>query len=120
IQEGDDYTKVVKGRDGKFYDPKDLEGAKYDVGSKKYIAQDGTTVASSLSAEDKVIIRAEPTTAPIGMNNVASGLGLPAPETDQAKAKEAQEKATELTKAVEEKVKAIGDKAKELSTTAQK
>ncbi|WP_205703268.1 hypothetical protein, partial [Histophilus somni] len=26
IQEGDDYTKVVKGRDGKFYDPKDLEG----------------------------------------------------------------------------------------------
>ncbi|WP_249960775.1 YadA-like family protein [Histophilus somni] len=117
IQEGDDYTKVVKGRDGKFYDPKDLEGAKYDAKSKKYTSQDGQEVTPE---SDKVIIRAEPTATPIGMNNVASGLGLPAPETDPAKAKAAQEKATALTEAVEEKVKAIGDKAKELSTTAQK
>ncbi|THA21563.1 adhesin, partial [Histophilus somni] len=116
IQEGDDYTKVVKGRDGKFYDPKDLEGAKYDAESKKYTSQDGQEVTPE---SDKVIIRAEPTATPIGMNNVASGLGLPAPETDPVKAKAAQEKATSLTEAVEEKVKAIGDKAKELSTKAQ-
>ncbi|WP_249960688.1 YadA-like family protein [Histophilus somni] len=117
IKEGNSYTKVVKGHDGKFYDPKDLEGAKYD--GSKYTSKDGETIETSLSAEDKVIIRAEPTTAPIGINNVASGLGLPDPETDQAKAKEAQEKATELTKAVEEKVNAIGEKAKELSDKAQ-
>ncbi|WP_075321434.1 YadA-like family protein [Histophilus somni] len=118
IKEGNSYTKVIKGRDGKFYDPKDLEGAKYD--GSKYTSKDGETIETSLSAEDKVIIRAEPTTAPVGMNNVASGLGLADPETDPVKAKEAQEKATALTKAVEEKVKAIGDQAKELSTTAQK
>ncbi|QQF90268.1 hypothetical protein JFL57_05795 [Histophilus somni] len=85
IQEGDDYTKVVKGRDGKFYDPKELEGAKYDAESKKYTSQDGQEVTPE---SDKVIIRAEPTAAPIGMNNVASGLGLADPETDPVKAKE--------------------------------
>lgn len=74
-QEGDDYTSIKD--DGKFYDPKDLEGAKYDAESKNILLK----MDKKLHRIDKAIIRAEPTAAPIGMNNVASGLGLPAPET---------------------------------------
>ncbi|OZN24086.1 hypothetical protein CFY87_10810, partial [Actinobacillus seminis] len=110
IKEGKDYIKVIKGRDGKFYDPKDLEGAKYDVGSKKYVTQDGTTVETSLSAEDKVIIRAEPTTSPIGINNVASGLGITAIEESEKQS---------LTEAIKAKEEAL-TKQNEALLTAKK
>ncbi|ARU64558.1 hypothetical protein BTV20_03140 [Histophilus somni] len=97
-----DKEKVVKDKDGNFH--KEKEPSK------------------NLTEEEKkqVVIKAEPSTAPIGISNVASGLGLPAPETKEDAKKEAEKKATELTKAVEEKVKAIGEKATALSTTAQK
>ncbi|WP_178384938.1 YadA C-terminal domain-containing protein, partial [Histophilus somni] len=117
IQEGDDYTKVVKGRDGKFYDPKDLEGAKYDAESKKYTSQDGQEVTPE---SDKVIIRAEPTAAPIGMNNVASGLGLADPETDPKKVEEAKAETAKLEKDVTDKKAAVSEKAKALSEQAKK
>uniref|UniRef100_Q0I4Z9 Autotransporter adhesin n=1 Tax=Histophilus somni (strain 129Pt) TaxID=205914 RepID=Q0I4Z9_HISS1 len=116
IKEGNSYTKVIKGRDGKFYDPKDLEGAKYD--GSKYVTNEGTTVDTSLSAEDKVIIRAEPTTAPIGISNVASGLDIDAEKVKQAekevkaKRSEAERKATML------KAKAALVEQKEAEITA--
>ncbi len=84
-----DGKKVVKGQDGNFH----KEGKPDE----------------KLSADEvkKVVIKAEPTATPIGISNVASGLGLEA-QTEEAK-KKVQEKATELTKAVEEKVKAVGE-----------
>ncbi|THA44659.1 hypothetical protein E5429_05040 [Histophilus somni] len=127
IQEGKEYTKVVKGRDGKFYDPELLQGAKYDVDSKKYIAQDGQEVTPE---SDKVIIRAEPTTAPIGINNVASGLGISAIEESekQSLTKTIEEKKAELEKTdtalqtakdqVGEKQKALEEKTNALSQVA--
>ncbi|WP_406812310.1 YadA-like family protein [Histophilus somni] len=118
IKEGNSYTKVIKGRDGKFYDPKDLEGAKYD--GSKYTSKDGETIETSLSAEDKVIIRAEPTTVPIGMNNVASGLGLADPETDPNKVEEAKAETAKLEKDVTDKKAAVSEKAKALSEQAKK
>ncbi|QQF81311.1 YadA-like family protein [Histophilus somni] len=63
------------------------------------------------------MIKAEPSTAPIGISNVASGLGLEA-QTEEEK-KKTQEKSAELTKAVEEKVKAVSKEAKALSDKAQ-
>ncbi|THA21261.1 hypothetical protein E5361_07005 [Histophilus somni] len=105
IQEGKEYTKVVKGRDGKFYDPELLQGAKYDVDSKKYIAQDGQEVTPE---SDKVIIRAEPTTAPIGINNVASGLGILAIEESEKQ---------QLTQAVEDKKNKVSESEKALAQT---
>ncbi|TDF37845.1 hypothetical protein E1290_07530 [Histophilus somni] len=90
-----DGKKVVKGQDGNFH----KEGKPDE----------------KLSADEvkKVVIKAEPTATPIGISNVASGLGL------EAQTGEAKQKATELTKAVEEKVKAVGEKAKALSDKAQ-
>ncbi|WP_143432851.1 hypothetical protein, partial [Histophilus somni] len=93
--------KVVKGADGSFH-------------------KDGKP-SEKLSEEEKkqVVIKAEPSTSPIGISNVASGLGLAAPEKDMAKAEEAKQKTAELAKAVEGKVKDVGDKAKTLSQKAQ-
>ncbi|WP_249963704.1 YadA-like family protein [Histophilus somni] len=128
IQEGNDYTKVIKGRDGKFYTPDELKGAKYD--GTKYIAQDGTTIDTSLSAEDKVIIRAEPTTAPIGINNVASGLGISElgeaekkqlTQAVEAKKAEAEKSSTALAQAtdtVDDKQKVFTEKNNELAQVA--
>uniref|UniRef100_Q0I566 Autotransporter adhesin n=1 Tax=Histophilus somni (strain 129Pt) TaxID=205914 RepID=Q0I566_HISS1 len=106
IQEGKEYTKVVKGRDGKFYDPKDLEGAKYD--GSKYVTKDGETIETSLSTEDKVIIRAEPTTTPIGISNVKSGLGI----SELGEAEKQQ-----LTQAVEDKKNKVSESEKALAQT---
>ncbi|MFY1028400.1 hypothetical protein ACE4RU_12020, partial [Actinobacillus seminis] len=66
IQEGDDYTKVVKGRDGKFYKPEDLKGAKYVAGTadgdKGKYTKNGRDVKSSIADKQAaVVIKAEPT-----------------------------------------------------------
>ncbi|WP_178385812.1 YadA C-terminal domain-containing protein, partial [Histophilus somni] len=92
--------KVVKGADGSF---------------KKL--KDGTLQDISEEEKKQVVIKAEPSTAPIGISNVASGLGLEA-QTEEEK-KKTQEKSAELTKAVEEKVKAVSKEAKALSDKAQ-
>ncbi|QQJ90625.1 hypothetical protein JFJ84_03215 [Histophilus somni] len=69
-----DKEKVVKDKDGNFH--KEKEPSK------------------NLTEEEKkqVVIKAEPSTAPIGISNVASGLGLPAPETKEDAKKEAEKK----------------------------
>ncbi|QEH21644.1 hypothetical protein FWK55_05360 [Histophilus somni] len=92
--------KVVKGADGSFKKLKDV-------------------TLQDISEEEKkqVVIKAEPSTAPIGISNVASGLGLEA-QTEEEK-KKTQEKSAELTKTVEEKVKVVSEKAKALSDKAQ-
>ncbi|QQF84987.1 YadA-like family protein [Histophilus somni] len=86
------------------------KGATFQVGSQ------GAKVNIN-EEEKKVVIKAEPSTAPIGISNVASGLGLEA-QTEEEK-KKTQEKSAELTKAVEEKVKAVSKEAKALSDKAQ-
>ncbi|QQF85569.1 hypothetical protein JFL55_07165 [Histophilus somni] len=55
-----------------------------------------TNLPENLSADDmkKVVIKAEPSTAPIGISNVASGLGLPAPEKDEEEKKKGTAKKT--------------------------
>ncbi|OZN25119.1 hypothetical protein CFY87_05255 [Actinobacillus seminis] len=73
----------------------------------------------SVDEVKKVVIKADPTATPIGISNVASGLGLPAPETDPQKAAEAKQKTAELTKAVEYSMKEVAQKAKELSEKVQ-
>ncbi|WP_249961558.1 YadA-like family protein [Histophilus somni] len=90
--------KVVKDKDGNF---KKLKDGKPD---------------QALTEEEKkqVVIKAEPSTAPIGISNVASGLGITTPTKDEKK------QLSELAEKVNEKVEALGEKAKTLSDTATK
>ncbi|WP_218637828.1 YadA-like family protein [Histophilus somni] len=90
--------KVVKDKDGNF---KKLKDGKPD---------------QLLTEEEKkqVVIKAEPSTAPIGISNVASGLGITTPTKDEKK------QLSELAEKVNEKVEALGEKAKTLSDTATK
>ncbi|MDD6910324.1 YadA family autotransporter adhesin, partial [Actinobacillus minor] len=81
-----DGNQVVRGKDGKFYDPKALEGKVYDPETNQYYPAkaDGTAdtaqapVATGKPASD-VVIKAMPNEAgPVAMGNVGSGLGLDA------------------------------------------
>ena len=78
-------VKVVRGKDGNFYDPKALEGKVYDPDTKQYYPAkaDGTADTAQTPAEGKpaseVVIKAMPNEAgPVAMGNVGSGLGLDA------------------------------------------
>ncbi|WP_249963348.1 YadA-like family protein [Histophilus somni] len=106
--------KVVKDKDGNF---KKLKDGKAD---------------QALTEEEKkqVVIKAEPSTAPIGINNVASGLGISAIEESekQSLTKTIEEKKAELEKTdtalqtakdqVGEKQKALEEKTNALSQVA--
>ncbi|WP_256692800.1 YadA-like family protein [Histophilus somni] len=65
-----DNEKVVKGEDGKFYKPEELKGAKYADG--KY-TKDGTGQVTPISEQDKVVIKAEPTSGAMVVTNIADG-----------------------------------------------
>ncbi|WP_249963221.1 YadA-like family protein [Histophilus somni] len=78
IKDGDKEIKVVKGRDGKFYKPEDLNGAKYDESGKKYIKNiennQSEEVKSSIEdRQNEVVIKAEPTNKAIVVTNIADG-----------------------------------------------
>ena len=78
-------NQVVRGKDGKFYDPKALEGKVYDPTTGKYYPAkaDGTADTAQTPVKGKpasqVVIKAMPNEAgPVAMGNVGSGLGLEA------------------------------------------
>ena len=78
-------NQVVRGKDGKFYDPKALEGKVYDPTTGKYYPAkaDGTADTAQTPVKGKpasqVVIKAMPNEAgPVAMGNVGSGLGLDA------------------------------------------
>ncbi|VTU06367.1 YadA domain-containing protein [Actinobacillus porcinus] len=80
-----DGNQVVRGKDGNFYDPKDLEGKVYDTTAGKYYPAkaDGTADTAQTPVKGKpaseVVIKAMPNEAgPVAMGNVGSGLGLEA------------------------------------------
>ncbi|WP_273384552.1 YadA family autotransporter adhesin, partial [Actinobacillus porcinus] len=80
-----DGNQVVRGKDGNFYDPKDLEGKVYDTTAGKYYPAkaDGTADTAQTPVKGKpaseVVIKAMPNEAgPVAMGNVGSGLGLDA------------------------------------------
>uniref|UniRef100_UPI002353CCCC YadA-like family protein n=1 Tax=Actinobacillus porcinus TaxID=51048 RepID=UPI002353CCCC len=80
-----DGNQVVRGKDGNFYDPKDLEGKVYDTTTGKYYPAkaDGTADTAQTPVKGKpasqVVIKAMPNEAgPVAMGNVGSGLGLEA------------------------------------------
>ncbi|TFI32335.1 YadA C-terminal domain-containing protein, partial [Histophilus somni] len=91
-----DKEKVVKGKDGNFH--------KADKPAEK------------LTEEEKkqVVIKAEPSTAPIGISNVASGLGITTPTDDE------KTQLNKLAEKVSEKVTALGKKTKDFSEKAEK
>uniref|UniRef100_Q0I274 Uncharacterized protein n=1 Tax=Histophilus somni (strain 129Pt) TaxID=205914 RepID=Q0I274_HISS1 len=78
IKDGDKEIKVVKGRNGKFYKPEDLNGAKYDESGKKYTKNiennQSEEVKSSIEdRQNEVVIKAEPTNKAIVVTNIADG-----------------------------------------------
>ncbi|MSN97187.1 hypothetical protein F1B92_08455, partial [Campylobacter sp. FMV-PI01] len=95
-----------------------LDNDKIAKNEKGKFEKDG----KELSEEEakKVVIKAEPNSSPIGISNVASGLGLTAPETNSTKAKEIKKEIDKLAKAVEDGVKKVGEEANKLLTNAQK
>nr|WP_283776919.1 YadA-like family protein [Histophilus somni] len=78
IKDGDKEIKVVKGRNGKFYKPEDLNGAKYDESGKKYTKNiennQSEEVKSSIEdRQNEVVIKAEPTNKAIVVTNISDG-----------------------------------------------
>ncbi|MFY1027600.1 YadA-like family protein, partial [Actinobacillus seminis] len=94
--------------DGKYYKATDVD----DKGNVKSAANGQVAPKVVDNPQLSLVNHQGETKAPVVLGNVASGLGLPASETDP-------QKAAELAKAVEDKVKAVGEKAQALSTKAQ-
>ncbi|WP_075321703.1 YadA-like family protein [Histophilus somni] len=73
IKEGEKYVKVVKGQDGKFYKPNDLEGATYDNKTQKYTKGDKEVESTFKDKQLEVVIKAEPTATPMTVTNIKDG-----------------------------------------------
>uniref|UniRef100_UPI003D2FBE0E hypothetical protein n=1 Tax=Histophilus somni TaxID=731 RepID=UPI003D2FBE0E len=102
-------NRLVKANDGKYYKAKEVE-------ANGQVKQG----ASAVEKPQLSLVNHEgEATKPVALGNVASGLGLPAPETDPAKAKEAKEKTAQLANAVKDKKAEVSDKAKTLSDKAK-
>ena len=76
-----DGNQVVRGKDGNFYDPKDLEGKVYDTTTGKYYPAkaDGTADTAQTPVEGKpaseVVIKAMPNTNEMALGNIKSNIG---------------------------------------------
>ncbi|MDY6215578.1 MAG: YadA-like family protein [Actinobacillus porcinus] len=81
-------VKVVRGKDGKFYAPKDLEGKVYDPTTGKYYPAkaDGTADTAQTPVEGKpaseVVIKAMPNTNEMALGNIKSTIGLNGKDAD--------------------------------------
>ncbi|MBE2989691.1 YadA-like family protein, partial [Sneathia sp. DSM 16630] len=64
-------TNLVRGKDGKFYNPIDLEDAIYDKDSNKY-KKNGADVTGGKEAND-VVIKALPNIKPMALSNIGDG-----------------------------------------------
>ena len=64
-------TNLVRGKDGKFYNPIDLEDAIYDKDSNKY-KKNGADVTGGKEADD-VVIKALPNIKPMALSNIGDG-----------------------------------------------
>uniref|UniRef100_Q0I1T5 Autotransporter adhesin n=2 Tax=Pasteurellaceae TaxID=712 RepID=Q0I1T5_HISS1 len=102
-------NRLVKANDGKYYEAGDVEAD----GKLKQ----GASAVEKLQLS--LVNHEGEATKPVALGNVASGLELPAPETDPAKAKEAKEKTAQLANAVKDKKAEVSDKAKTLSDKAK-
>ncbi|MDY5421300.1 YadA-like family protein [Actinobacillus porcinus] len=74
-------VQLVRGKDGNFYKPSELEGATYNPASGKY-EKGGNAITATVDANN-VTVQAmpSPTGSPIEMSHIGSGLGLDDSET---------------------------------------
>ena len=74
-------VQLVRGKDGNFYKPSELEGATYNPTSGKY-EKGGNAITATVDANN-VTVQAmpSPTGSPIEMSHIGSGLGLDDSET---------------------------------------
>ncbi|MDY5421059.1 YadA-like family protein [Actinobacillus porcinus] len=70
-------VQLVRGKDGNFYKPSELEGATYNPTTGKY-EKDGAEITATPVDANNVTVQAmpSPTGKPLEMGNIGSGLGL--------------------------------------------
>ena len=70
-------VQLVRGKDGNFYKPSELEGATYNPTTGKY-EKDGQAITATPVDSNNVTVQAmpSPTGNPLEMGNIGSGLGL--------------------------------------------